>query len=423
MATTKAFGTINSDKLVHLTDKTNVRLATAAALPANTAAGSGVGKTLTANAVGVLTVDGVATVLNDRILVKDETTGANRGLYKVTTEGTAGVAFILTRAIDFDQSEAGEVETGARTYVEEGSANAKKTYNLITTGTITIDTTSLTFETFLAEVTDAELTAIAGLTSAADKVPYFTGSGTAALADLTAFGRSLIDDANATAGRVTLGVVIGTDVQAYDAELAAIAGLVSAADKLPYFTGSGTAAVADFSAFGRTLVDDADASTARTTLGLVIGTNVQAYDATLQSISALGTAADKMLYTTGVDTWAEAAITAFGRSIVDDADASTARTTLGLGTFAVENIAAVPTLTFADAANIVINTTTGTKIGTGATQKIGFFGVTPVVQSSAYTVTNGTTDRTFNADSTTVDEIADILSTVIADLRLLGILG
>ena len=164
---------------------------------------------------------------------------------------------------------------------------------------------------------DAELQALAGLTSAADKGIQFTGSGSAATYDLTAAGKALLDDADAAAQRTTLGVAIGSDVQAYDAELAALAGLTSAADKGIQFTGSGTAATYDLTAAGKALLDDANASAQRTTMGVAIGSDVQAYDAGLASIAGLTTAADKVIYTTGSDTYAVTSFTAFGRSLVD----------------------------------------------------------------------------------------------------------
>jgi hypothetical protein len=79
------------------------------------------------------------------------------------------------------------------------------------------------------------------------------------------------------------------------------------------------------------------ASAARTNLGVAIGTNVQAYDAGLQSISGLTTTADQMIYTTSSDTYATTSLTSAGRALLDDASASAQRTTLGLGTLATQD--------------------------------------------------------------------------------------
>jgi len=69
------------------------------------------------------------------------------------------------------------------------------------------------------------LTAIANLSPDADDLIYFSGTDGAAITTLTSFGRSLIDDLNASAARTTLGLAIGTNVQAWDADLDAIAAL------------------------------------------------------------------------------------------------------------------------------------------------------------------------------------------------------
>ena len=94
---------------------------------------------------------------------------------------------------------------------------------------------------------------------------------------------------NAAAARVNLGVAIDIDVQAYDDTLQSISGLGTAADKMLYTTGVNTWAESDITAAGRAILDDANAAAQRTTLGLTIGTDVQAYDATLAALAAYNT--------------------------------------------------------------------------------------------------------------------------------------
>lgn len=96
------------------------------------------------------------------------------------------------------------------------------------------------------------------------------------------------------------------------------------------------------------------ASGARTSLGLAIGTDVQAFSDALLSIAGLTTAADRMIYTTAADTYATSVLTTFGRSLIDDANAAAARGTLGLGTLAVENAASIGVNLIADSLGRVI---------------------------------------------------------------------
>jgi hypothetical protein len=336
---------------------------------------------------GTQTVDGVSLSVGDRVLVKNQTTGSENGIYVVASGS-------WSRAADADADS--EVTAGLFTFVEEGTVNGDAGFSLTTNGSITVGSTSLSFSQFSGAgnitggdgiqksgselsidakangglvIESSELAVdlgasnitgtlaiadggtggtsasaartnlgvaigsdvqahgdvlddLSGLTQASNKGIFFDTANSASTFDLTAAGRALLDDADASAQRTTLGLAIGTNVQAANSNLSAIAGLTSASNKLAYFTGSGTADVADFTAFARTLLDDADASTARSTLGVAIGSDVQAYNASLATIGSLST-------TDG------AFIVGNGSSFTVESGA-TARTSLGLGSIATQ---------------------------------------------------------------------------------------
>lgn len=120
------------------------RVATTAALPANTYAG-GSTQTLTANGNGALTIDGVAVAAGNRVLVANEVTGSNNGLYVVTQPGTGGTPYILTRATDMSVS--ADIQSAQSIQVSEGTVNANSIWILTNAvgGGLVLDTTALTF--------------------------------------------------------------------------------------------------------------------------------------------------------------------------------------------------------------------------------------------------------------------------------------
>lgn len=143
-----------------LQPKPTARLATTAALPSNTYnnGSSGVGATLTGTATGILTIDGVTVALNDIILVKNETTSANNGLYKCTIAGAVGVAYALTRHVDMDTT--GEFSGAFVPVGNEGTVNLNTLWLCNPSGTVTVGTTSIPFTELNAA---ADLTAGAGI--------------------------------------------------------------------------------------------------------------------------------------------------------------------------------------------------------------------------------------------------------------------
>jgi hypothetical protein len=111
--------------------------------------GVGVGATLTnAGAQAALVIDGITMVLNDRVLVYEQTTQTQNGVYVVTDVGSGSTNWILTRSTDTDTyglTSSTKLGEGSTFFVQQGVTGAGETYVCNTAGTITFGTTAITF--------------------------------------------------------------------------------------------------------------------------------------------------------------------------------------------------------------------------------------------------------------------------------------
>lgn len=204
--------------------------------------------------------------------------------------GSATYRFKQAYAVGFNGAFTGNL-TGNVTGAVTGNADTATTLATGRTIALTGDVTA-TGVSFDGSA-NISLTTVVGDDSHNHTLAYITDAGTIASQNsnaVTITGGSIsgITDlavldggtgsSTAAGARTNLGVAIGSDVQAYDAGLASIAALTTAADKMVYTTALDTYAVTSLTSFARTLLDDADAATARTTLGVAIGSDVQAYD-------------------------------------------------------------------------------------------------------------------------------------------------
>lgn len=134
---------------------TAVRVATTTALPSTGAivynnGASGTGATLTRGENGALgAIDGVTLSVSDRILVKNQATPAQNGIYTVTNVGSAGAAYVLTRATDADTTVT-ELRYGLATTVTAGALNINKKFFMNNSAAITVGTTAVTFAEYTA---------------------------------------------------------------------------------------------------------------------------------------------------------------------------------------------------------------------------------------------------------------------------------
>ena len=185
----------------------------------------------------------------------------------------------------------------------------------------------------------------------------------AALAQYTAnkSGQDVLDNGDLNGFITKMTTALGKDFQALDATLTAIAGLATGANKLPYFTGTDTASQTDLTSVGRDiigknavtdvltylgfstyikgLIGQADQWSTWQYLGLVDALNgKQQADATLTALAGLINGADKLPYFSGVDQMSATDLTSFARGLLGKTDAATAKAHLGVGSAGSRNV-------------------------------------------------------------------------------------
>jgi hypothetical protein len=155
-------------------------------------------------------IDGVTLVTGDRVLVKNQSTASQNGIYVATASGAA------VRSSDANgTADTGELKSGTFCFVEEGTVNSDKGFVVSTNGTITIDTTSIAWTQFSGA---GSFTSGDGLSQNGNTINVnVTADRTAIVADAIDIASTYVGQTSITTlGTITTGVWNGTDVSVAD---------------------------------------------------------------------------------------------------------------------------------------------------------------------------------------------------------------